>query len=70
MSKARRVCENGVKMCGICKHWYDPTNSHITPVNVRLNVWDIEWNVKCPCMARNGVMMDSVNKCPNFESKV
>lgn len=28
--------------CAFCKHWYDPTNSHIQPKSPRINLWQYD----------------------------
>ena len=31
--------------CAFCKHWYDPTNSHIQPKSPRINLWQYDHTV-------------------------
>lgn len=43
-----------MKKCAICKYWYDPTNSAITPKIPRQNIWIInDPSQKALCMKRN-----------------
>lgn len=33
--------------CAFCKHWYDPTNAHISPVNPKVSLWKFDEKARC-----------------------
>jgi hypothetical protein len=68
--RTRKVPIKSSRFCALCKHWYDPANSHLRPVVPMIGQWEIDRGVKCPCMARNGIMTDSESICPKFEKKI
>ena len=42
------------KKCALCKYWYDPTNSAITPVNPKIGIWEInDTDKKSKCLKTN-----------------
>lgn len=41
------------KICAFCNSWYDPSNSHINPVNTVAGFWEYEHNSKCKCLKTN-----------------
>jgi len=42
------------KKCAICQHWYDPTNSAITPKTPSIGLWVIkDTSQRCMCLKRN-----------------
>ena len=59
-----------VKYCAICKHWYDPTNAYIEPLNPVLNMWKVERTAKCKCLLRSGGVVSATFLCPKFERKL
>ncbi len=71
MSSSRIINVKVEKKCAICKHWYDPTNSAITPKNPRLNMWIINnTNQKALCMKRNYETTANAFCSRDFESKL
>lgn len=57
------------KKCAFCKHWYDPTNSAISPQNPRANVWKIEDESKKMCLLKN-YGMPAMGHCTKYECKL
>lgn len=60
------------KYCCICKNWYDPTNSAITPVAPTNNTWGIVcdmYNDRKMCLKSN-INKSAVDTCGKFECKV
>lgn len=59
------------KYCCICKFWYDPTNSAITPVAPQINSWGVNGDMyqQKTCMKTN-LPKPAVGSCPKFESKI
>lgn len=58
--------------CCICKNWYDPANSAITPVAPNINQWGITcdpYNDRKMCM-RTNLPKSAVDTCGKFEIKV
>lgn len=60
-----------MKKCAFCEHWYDPTNSAITPKSPAIGLWQIkDINQKCLCTKKN-IQMPANAFCSNdFESKL
>ena len=60
-----------IKKCAFCRHWYDPTNSAITPKSPAIGMWQInDINQKCMCLKKN-IQMQANAFCSNgFESKM
>ena len=58
-----------VKNCAFCRHWYDPINETIQPVNPRINIWKYETKVKKKC-ADKGMDMLANAKCGNYVCKL
>ena len=43
-----------ITKCAVCKNWYDPTNSAITPISPNIGMWKInDINQKNLCMKKN-----------------
>ena len=58
------------KKCAICKYWYDPTNSAISPRNPKLNLWTIDdRSPKKKCIKKN-YEMSPMAFCQDFECKL
>ena len=59
------------KKCALCKNWYDPTNSAISPESPAIGLWKIkDVNQKCKCLKKN-IPMPANAFCSNeFESKL
>ena len=58
------------KKCAICKNWYDPTNSAITPVSPGSGLWEVkDIKEKKKCLVRN-IDTTSTMYCNRFESKL
>lgn len=57
------------KMCAFCKHWYDPTNSAITPKAPQIGLWQYDEKAVHKCLVR-GINMPARQMCKNFECKV
>lgn len=57
------------KFCAFCKHWYDPTNSHINPVTPKFDLWEFDPNAKCLCMKRNYEKKGG-ERCGFYERKI
>lgn len=58
------------RKCAICKYWYDPTNSVLSPKAPNVGLWEItDINKKCKCLKRN-LLMPAFAVCgKDFESK-
>ena len=60
------------KYCCICKYWYDPTNSAITPVAPNINMWGVAtdmYNDRKKCLKTN-LPKSAVHSCSRFECKL
>ena len=55
--------------CAFCKHWYDPTNSHIRPKNQRTQLWEFDEKAKSYCDVKR-VEKSADYGCMEFECKV
>ena len=55
--------------CAFCKHWYDPTNSHIRPKNQRTQLWEYDEKAKSYCDVKR-VEKNADYRCMEFECKV
>ena len=64
----RKVNAKIMRMCVLCKYWYDPTNAYITPAPLGKNIWEFEPNVKCKCLLKNTNTVSNSN-CPKYECK-
>lgn len=53
--------------CAFCKHWYDPTNTAIKPINAKL--WEYNAAAKALCM-ENMHQRSAGMTCSKFECKV
>ena len=56
------------KRCAVCKYWYDPTNSAITPRAPKINLWDVDVKCKKMCTKKNYETVAN-SFCNLFESK-
>ena len=54
--------------CGVCRYWYDPTNSAISPHNPNMNFWNMEQCRKL-CMKKN-LQVPSTGYCQKYECKL
>jgi hypothetical protein len=57
-----------VKVCAFCKHWYDPTNSAISPKIGHL--WEFDTEMYAKCMKNNLMRRISFQVCNMFERKM
>ncbi len=56
-------------VCAFCTHWYDPGNTHITPINQRMGRWEFDTDVKSYCdFTRREEKSQSF--CGKFERKI
>lgn len=58
-----------VKKCAFCKHWYDPTNSAISPRSPHINLWEYDDKCKKKCLKKNYDMAAS-SFCGKYECKL
>lgn len=57
--------------CAFCKHWYDPTNSAITPRSPNIGLWTIkDTNQKALCQKRNQQMAATAFCSRDYECKL
>ena len=55
--------------CAFCKHWYDPTNSHIQPKSPRINLWQYDHSATSYCdVKRVDIKADLF--CSKYECKL
>lgn len=54
--------------CAFCKHWYDPTNSAITPLHG--NWWEFDRGKEARCMKSVGLKTKGRHSCGKFELKI
>ena len=55
--------------CAFCKHWYDPTNSHIQPKSPRINLWQYDHRATSYCdVKRVDIKADLF--CSKYECKL
>lgn len=60
-----------IKKCAFCKHWYDPTNSAISPKAPVIGVWEIrDINQKCMCLKKNIPMSANAFCSSDYASKL
>ena len=55
-------------MC-FCKYWYDPTNEHIIPSNLKQGYWKFDTAAKCVCL-KNNLKMGAGMRCSKYECKI
>lgn len=55
--------------CAFCKHWYDPTNAHISPANPKINLWKFDEKARCKCLLSN-LETSGAHKCGKYECKL
>ena len=59
------------KKCALCRNWYDPTNSAISPEAPAIGLWKIkDVNQQCMCMRKNVKMPANAFCSSEFESKI
>ncbi len=58
-----------VKRCAVCRFWYDPSNSAITPRNPKANIWTIDDKSRKLCLKKN-YEMSADTFCSKFECKL
>ncbi len=61
--------DNSFHYCAFCRHWYDPTNEHISPVNPKINLWKFDEKVRCKCLLSNLERLGG-QKCSKYECKL
>jgi len=59
----------GRKKCAFCRHWYDPTNSHIRPKAPASGFWEYDNNAREMCLLTN-LQRPSYTNCGKFEFKL
>ena len=57
------------KKCALCKYWYDPANTAISPKNPKHNLWKIEDESKRMCLKRN-YDMPATAFCNQYDCKL
>lgn len=57
------------KKCAFCKHWYDPLNHAIEPVNPVQGLWRFDHHEKNICTLSNAIKPGFAS-CNKFESKL
>ncbi len=59
------------KKCALCKYWYDPTNSAISPRSPKINLWTIDDKCgKKMCLKKNFEMSPTAFCSKDFELKL
>ena len=58
----------GIRKCAFCRHWYDPTNSAITPVKAKM--WEYDQSKTSVCRKRNNLKKKACATCNKFECKL
>lgn len=41
-----------IKKCALCKYWYDPTNSAISPRFPKINLWQYDDTARMKCLQK------------------
>ena len=57
------------RLCAFCRHWYDPTNSAISPSDIRGGFWNYDEKAVHKC-AKNGRDMKGQMSCHLYECKL
>lgn len=57
------------KVCAFCEHWYDPTNSAISPRNIASNFWNYDRDAKNTCALTN-LPKQGGGCCPKYRCKL
>lgn len=70
MKQFAREGTTGVRKCAFCKYYYDPTNSVIDPKSGQKGIWEYEFNVQKPCLAKSNRNTPSNGFCSKFECKL
>lgn len=69
MGKGRVNVANKVLCCAFCKHWYDPTFSHIHPTgDALMKIWEYDKDAKSMCEISHKEHF-SYCVCNRFEKK-
>ena len=55
--------------CAFCKHWYDPTNSHIQPKSPRINLWQYDHRATSYCDVKK-IDIKADLFCSRYECKL
>ena len=63
------TCTKNSKYCAICKYWYDPCNTAITP-RVGGKHWDFDPKAKHECTKKGNRLTAGIYSCPMFECKL
>lgn len=72
MAKVKKInVRNTLLKCAFCKHWYDPTNSHIRPVkgDAFMNWWEYDVDVDSMCDILHK-QVPSQGCCTKIERKI
>lgn len=65
-----RLGAGAMRRCAFCKHYYDPTNSVISPKRGMKDMWEYQTQIKKPCLKRNNMEVASQSVCPKYECKL
>ena len=61
--------DGNFRCCAFCIHWYDPTNSHISPHAPQHNMWKFDEKAKCKCLI-SGLEKPGNQRCDKYECKL
>lgn len=70
-SSTRRInTKLNMLVCAFCKHWYDPTFSHIRPlkIGIKMDWWEYDYDAKSLCKVWRKDK-PAHNCCSKFERK-
>ena len=57
------------RRCAFCKHWYDPTNSAISPKYPQQGVWEYDQKATRKCL-KNNLNKSASSLCGGYELKL
>lgn len=57
------------KKCALCKYWYDPTNSAISPKSPQINIWEYDEKAKNMCLQK-GITISANASCSKYQCKL
>ena len=58
-----------VRCCALCKYWYDPSNSAISPKAPNINLWSVDDKCRNKCLKTN-IDQRAIAVCSRFELKL
>ena len=64
-----RISIKGARRCAFCKNWHDPGQSAISPVNLKMNLWEYDDAVSKMCTVYN-CMKKADSGCGKYECKL